>query len=153
MNQSPHLTKDRFAWIILSYIILCVLNVNNISSLQYRQGKDQFWLYVYKITRTLMSSHWSMSLDWEIIVYIRANCIIQRCCNLMSRGKHLRGNSFWGVIQEVTNHCMWTITLVGVILCDKRILLERELPYTLRSANKQLTHAFLHFVASLQRRF
>ena len=45
------------------------------------------------------------------------------------------------------------ITLVGVILCDKRILLERELPYTLKSANKQLTHAFLHFVASLQRRF
>ena len=30
----------------------------------------------------------------------------------------------------------------------KRILLERELPYTLKSANKQLTH-----VASLQRRF
>ena len=48
---------------------------------------------------------------------------------------------------------MLTITLIGVILCDKRILLERELPYTLKSANKQLTHAFLHFVASLQRRF
>ena len=31
--------------------------------------------------------------------------------------------------------------------------MERELPYTLKSANKQLTHAFLHFVASLQRRF
>ena len=48
---------------------------------------------------------------------------------------------------------MWTITLDGVILCDKRILLERELPYTLKSANKHLTHAFLHFVASLQRIF
>ena len=48
---------------------------------------------------------------------------------------------------------MSTITLVGVFLCDKRMLLERELPYTLKSANKQLTHAFLHFVASLQRRF
>ena len=48
---------------------------------------------------------------------------------------------------------MWTITLVGVILCDKGILLERELSYTLKSANKQLTHAFLHFVASLQRKF
>ena len=72
----------------------------------------------------------------------------------MSRGKHLNfQHSFWGVIQEVTNHCMWTITLVGVILCDKRILLERQLPYTLKSANKQLTHALLHFVASLQRRF
>ena len=74
--------------------------------------------------------------------------------NRMSRGKHLNfQHSFWGVIQEVTNHCMWTNTLVGVILCDKQILLERELPYTLKSANKQLTHAFLHFVASLQRRF
>ena len=72
----------------------------------------------------------------------------------MSRGKHLNfQHSFWGVIQEVTNHGMWTITLVGVILCNKRILLERELPYTLKSANKQLTHAFLHFVASLQRWF
>ena len=103
-----------------------------------------------------MSSHWSMSLDWEI------NCLhatkmyhtMVQNCNLMSRGKHLNfQHSFWSVIQEVTNHCMWTITLVGVILCDKRILLERELPYTLKSANKQLTHAFLHFVASLQRRF
>ena len=48
---------------------------------------------------------------------------------------------------------MSTITLVGVFLCDKRILLERELPYTLKSANKQLTRAFLHLVANLQRRF
>ena len=23
MNQSPHLTKDRFGWVILSYVILC----------------------------------------------------------------------------------------------------------------------------------
>ena len=42
---------------------------------------------------------------------------------------------------------------VGVILCDKRILLERGLPYTLRSPNKQLMHTFLHFVVSLQSRF
>ena len=27
---SPHLTKDRFAWIILNYVILSVLDVNNI---------------------------------------------------------------------------------------------------------------------------
>jgi hypothetical protein len=33
MNQSLHLTKDRFAWIILSYVILSALDVNNISSL------------------------------------------------------------------------------------------------------------------------
>ena len=30
VNQSPHLTKDRFAWIILNYVILSVLDVNNI---------------------------------------------------------------------------------------------------------------------------
>ena len=65
MNQSPHLTKDRFAWVILSHAILSALNVNNISSLQHWLGKDiafqdhQFWLYLSKITRTLMSSHWS----------------------------------------------------------------------------------------------
>ena len=163
VNQSPHLTKDRFAWVILSHVILSTLNVNNISSLQYCKGKDiafqnhQFWLYVYKITRTLMSSHWSMSLDWEIIVYMRPKCIIQRCitvilCQEVSSHVNFQ-HSFWGVIQEEINHCTWTITLVGVILCDKRILLERELPYTFKSANKQLTHAFLHFVASLQRRF
>ena len=163
VNQSPHLTKDRFAWVILSHVILSALNVNNISSLQHWQGKDiafqnhLFWLYVYKITRTLMSSHWS-----SYVSGLRNNCLhatkmyyttVQNC-NLMSRGKHLNfQHSFRGVIQKVTNHCMWTITLVGVILCDNRILLERKLPYTLKSANKQLTHAFLYFVASLQRRF
>ena len=104
-----------------------------------------------------MSSHWS-----SYVSGLRSNCLhatkmyyttVQNC-NLMSRGKHLNfQHSFRGVIQKVTNHCMWTITLVGVILCDNRILLERKLPYTLKSANKQLTHAFLHFVASLQRRF
>ena len=30
LNQSPHLTKDRFAWIILNYVILSALDVNNI---------------------------------------------------------------------------------------------------------------------------
>ena len=34
------LTKDRFAWVILSHVILSALNVNSISSLQYWQGKD-----------------------------------------------------------------------------------------------------------------
>jgi hypothetical protein len=59
-------------------------------------------------------------------------------------------HSFWDVIQEVTYHCIWTIISVGVILCDKRILLERGLPYTLKSPNKQLMHTFLHFVVSVQ---
>ena len=95
MNQSPHLAKDRFAWVILSHVILSALNVNNISSLQYWQGKDiafqnhQLWPYLYKIIRTLMSSHWAMSLDWEIIVYMRPNCTMVLNCNVMSRGKHL----------------------------------------------------------------
>jgi hypothetical protein len=69
-------------------------------------------------------------------------------------GQHLHfQHSFWDVIQEVTYHCIWTIISVGVILCDKRILLERGLPYTLKSPNKQLIHTFLHFVVSLQSRF
>jgi hypothetical protein len=61
--------------------------------------------------------------------------------------------SFWDVIQEITYHCIWTITSVGVILCDKRTLLERGLPYTLKSTKKQLMHTFLHFVVSLQSTF
>jgi hypothetical protein len=36
------------------------------------------------------------------------------------------------------------------MLCDKRILLERGLRYTLKSPNKQLMHTFPHFVVSLQ---
>jgi hypothetical protein len=69
-------------------------------------------------------------------------------------GRHLNfQHSFWDVIQEVTYHCIWTIISVGVILCHKRILLERGLPYTLKSPNKQLMHTFLHFVVSLQSRF
>jgi hypothetical protein len=69
-------------------------------------------------------------------------------------GQHLHfQHSFWDVIQEVTYHCIWTIISVGVILCDKRILLERRMPYTLKSPNKQLVHTFLHFVVSLQSRF
>jgi hypothetical protein len=62
-------------------------------------------------------------------------------------------HSFWDVIQEVTYHCIWTIIWVGVILCDKRILLERGLSYTLKSPNKQLMHRFLHFIVHLQSRF
>ena len=30
VNQPPHLTKDSFAWIVLNYVILSVLDVNNI---------------------------------------------------------------------------------------------------------------------------
>ena len=33
------------------------------------------------------------------------------------------------------------------------MLLERGLPYTLKSPNKQLTHIYLHFMVSLQGRF
>ena len=65
VNQSPHLTKDRFAWIIPSYVILSSLDVNNTFWLQHWQEKEnafynhQFWLYLSKITRTLMSSLWA----------------------------------------------------------------------------------------------
>ena len=38
-------------------------------------------------------------------------------------------------------------------MCDKRMLLEKGLPYTLKSPNKQLMHTFLHFAVSLQSRF
>ena len=62
-------------------------------------------------------------------------------------------HSFWDVFQELTYHYIWPIWPVGVILCDKRILLERGLPYALKSPNKQLVYAFLHFVASLKCRF
>jgi hypothetical protein len=47
----------------------------------------------------------------------------------------------------------WTIISVGVILCDKRMLMEKGLPYTLKSPNKQLMHTFLHFAVGLQSRF
>ena len=40
MNQSLHLSKDRFVWIILSYVILSELEVNNITYLQLSQGAD-----------------------------------------------------------------------------------------------------------------
>ena len=43
--------------------------------------------------------------------------------------------------------------LVGVILCSKRTLFERGLPYTFKSPNKQLNHRFLHFVISLKSKF
>ena len=40
VNQSPHSTKDRLAWIILNDVILRALDVNNIFRLQHWQGKD-----------------------------------------------------------------------------------------------------------------
>ena len=85
VNQSPHITKDRFAWIILNYVILSSLDVNNIFWLQHWQDKEitfynhLFWLLLYKITRTLMSSLWAMCLGWEIIAYMRWKRNIQQC--------------------------------------------------------------------------
>ena len=41
MDQSLHLKlKDRFAWVILSYVILSALDVTNISCLQLLEGTD-----------------------------------------------------------------------------------------------------------------
>jgi hypothetical protein len=71
------------------WVILCVLDVNNISCLQLWEGTDkafwnpQFWLYLNKITRTLMLSLLAMSLGWEIIPYMRSKCFIQRCKTVM----------------------------------------------------------------------
>ena len=40
-DQSLHLKlKDRFAWVILSYVILGALDVTNISCLQLWEGTD-----------------------------------------------------------------------------------------------------------------
>ena len=39
------------------------------------------------------------------------------------------------------------------MLCDKQILLERGLRYTLKLPNKQLMHTFAYFVVSLQNIF
>ena len=40
MNQSLHITKDRFAQIILDYVISSALDVNNKSCLQLWEGTD-----------------------------------------------------------------------------------------------------------------
>ena len=62
-------------------------------------------------------------------------------------------HSFRDVIQENFIAFELLYTSVGVILCERRILLERGLPYTLKSLNKQLVYTFLHFVVTLQSRF
>ena len=48
VSQSPHLTKDRFAWIILSYVILSSLDVNNIFWQQHWQDKEIAFYKTYK---------------------------------------------------------------------------------------------------------
>jgi hypothetical protein len=81
MNQSLHWTKTRFAWIILSYLILSALDVNNIilsttlGRYQYRFVKSSVLaVYLYKITRTSMLGRWAISLEWEIIPYMWSKC-------------------------------------------------------------------------------
>ena len=62
-------------------------------------------------------------------------------------------HSFRDVIQEITSlHLNYYVSWC-YILCEKRILLESGLPYTLKSLNKQLMYTFLHFVVTLQSRF
>ena len=39
VNQSPHLTKDRFAWIILNDVILSALDVIKTTYFDYNIGK------------------------------------------------------------------------------------------------------------------
>jgi hypothetical protein len=90
-----------------------------------------------------------MSLGWEI-------CFIQRCKTIIL----WNGSAFTFPTQFLRCNSRGNLSLhlnyyisYGVILCDKRILLERGMPYTLKSPNKQLVHTFLHFVVSLQNRF
>jgi hypothetical protein len=85
MNQSLRRTKDRFC---SNYFEVCnfkhVGRKQNILSTtlgryRYRFVKSQFWLYLYKITRTSMLSRWAISFGWEIIPYMPSNCFIERC--------------------------------------------------------------------------
>ena len=91
---------------------------------------------------------------------MRSECFIQRyktviyICNgsaLKFPTRFPRHNS------RLTYHCILTITSVGVILCNKRILLERGRPASIYveiiKYSKQLMHTFLHFVVCLQNIF
>ena len=88
---------------------------------------------------------------------MRSKCFIQRCKKVILWNgsafpfptQFLRCNSRG----NLSLHLNYYKLSVGVILCDKRIILERGLPYTLKSPNKQLMHTFLHFIVSLQSRF
>jgi hypothetical protein len=164
MNQSLHWTKDRFC---SNYFELCnfkrvgckqhILSTT-LGSYRYRFVKSSVLaVYLYKITRMSMLSHWAISLGWEIIPYMRSKCFIQRCKTLIlwngsasSFPAQFLGCNSWG---NLSLHLNYYICSVGDILCDKRILLERGLTYTLKSPNKQLMHTFRHFVVSLQSRF
>ena len=54
--------------------------LGNMGCLELVEGKNiAFWLYLYKITRTFMSSLWAATIDREIIPYKQSKCIIQRC--------------------------------------------------------------------------
>jgi hypothetical protein len=69
--------------------IMRVGRKQHISCLQLWEGtykafwNHQFWLYLNKITRTLMLSLLAMSLGWEIIPYMRPKYFIRRCKTVM----------------------------------------------------------------------
>ena len=95
----------------------------------------------------MLISRWVISPGWEIIPYMRSKCFIQRCKTVILWNgsaftfptQFLRCNSRGNLLLHLNYYVSWTIM--------------SELPYTLKSPNKQLMHTFLHFVVSLQSRF
>jgi hypothetical protein len=87
---------------------------------------------------------------------MRSKCFIQRRKAVIAWNwsafpfptQFLRCNSRGNLSLHLNYYISWCYSVP-----DKRILLERRLPYTLKSPNKQLMHTFLHFVVSLQSRF
>jgi hypothetical protein len=85
---------------------------------------------------------------------MRSKCFIQRCKTVILWNgsaspfptQFLRCNSRDNLSLHLNYYISWCYS----VRYDKRILLERGLPYTLKSSNKQLMHTFLHFVVSLQ---
>ena len=85
MNQSPHFTKDRFAWIILNYVLLNALDVT--TYLVYNLGKVQISLSKIISSGSISIKSqgcechlglWAMPLGCEIIPDMLSKCIIQR---------------------------------------------------------------------------
>jgi hypothetical protein len=153
------LTKQKtgFARIVLSYVILCVLDVNNISCLQLLEGTDkafwnpQFWLYLNKIIRTLMICLLAMSLDWEIIPYMRSKCFIQRCktvmlCNVSAfkfPTQFLRRNSRGNLSLHLNYYISWCYSVRSASIIRKRAFVYVVI-------TKQTAHAH---ISPLRRKF
>ena len=83
-----------------------------------------------------MSNLWVMSLGCEIIPDMQSKCInyIQRCKT--SKLVQWSGFKFSTQLRNSTRNLslnLYYYISVGIILCDKQILPQKELPYTLKS--------------------